>query len=62
YDQRDNIFDRFTEFRRKGSGSGLGLYIVKNLVDRYKGRIWIEDSVIGDYRYGTSFKMEFFSA
>ncbi|MFX0062218.1 MAG: PAS domain S-box protein [Candidatus Hermodarchaeota archaeon] len=57
-DQRKGIFDRFTEFRKKGKGSGLGLFIVKTLVDRYKGQIWIESRVPDDYTQGTRFKIQ----
>ncbi|MFX1535247.1 MAG: ATP-binding protein [Promethearchaeota archaeon] len=56
-DQRKTLFDRFTEFRKKGKGSGLGLFIVKTLVDRYGGQIWIESRVPGDYTQGTCFKI-----
>ncbi|MHA2298010.1 MAG: PAS domain-containing sensor histidine kinase [Candidatus Hodarchaeales archaeon] len=56
--ERDDIFERFNEFRKRGKGSGLGLYIVKTLVDRYSGRIWIEDRVKDDYTKGTRFVLE----
>ncbi|MHA2297180.1 MAG: sensor histidine kinase [Candidatus Hodarchaeales archaeon] len=56
--QREEIFDRFTTFRKEGKGSGLGLYIVKTLVERYKGKIWVESRVPGDYKMGTKFKIE----
>ncbi|MFX0093454.1 MAG: PAS domain S-box protein [Candidatus Hodarchaeota archaeon] len=55
--QRPGLFDRFTEFRKKGKGSGLGLFIVKTLVERYGGQIWIENRVADDYTQGTKFKM-----
>ncbi|OLS25193.1 MAG: Response regulator SaeR [Candidatus Heimdallarchaeota archaeon LC_3] len=38
---RDNIY------------SGVGLKIVKALMDRYRSQIWIEDRILGDYQQGT---------
>jgi len=48
------IFDRFTKFDYQGMnthGSGIGLSIVKRLVELLKGRIWF-NSIVG---IGTSF-------
>ena len=56
---REELFTRFSEFRKTGKGSGLGLYIVKNLVEKYNGRIWIESRVDSDYSQGTKMIMEF---
>ena len=50
---REKLFSRFTIFKNKGKGSGLGLYIVKTLVERYEGKVWIENTDPGDYRKGT---------
>ncbi|MHA2296708.1 MAG: PAS domain S-box protein [Candidatus Hodarchaeales archaeon] len=55
---REGIFERFSEFRKKGKGSGLGLFIVKTVVDRYNGKVWIESRDQGDYTRGTVVKME----
>ena len=57
-DEREGIFERYGEFRKKGKGSGLGLFIIKTLVERYNGKVWIENTVAGDYRKGTTFKIE----
>ncbi|MFX0093067.1 MAG: sensor histidine kinase, partial [Candidatus Hodarchaeota archaeon] len=56
--QREGLFERFTEFRKKGKGSGLGLFIVKTLVERYGGQIWIENRIPDDYTQGSCFKMK----
>ncbi len=34
---------------------GLGLYMVRTLVESYKGKVWVEDRVPGDYRKGSRF-------
>ncbi|MFX1538641.1 MAG: sensor histidine kinase, partial [Promethearchaeota archaeon] len=57
-EQRKRIFERFTEFRKKGQGSGLGMFIVKTLVERYRGNIWIESRVPNDYTQGTRIMIE----
>jgi signal transduction histidine kinase len=37
------------------SGAGLGLYIVRSLVDRYGGKVWVEDKVKGEHEKGSRF-------
>ena len=38
-----------------GKSMGFGLYLVKNLIDSYKGQIWVEDKVKGDSSKGSNF-------
>jgi PAS domain S-box-containing protein len=49
------LFNRFARGDTKARGSGLGLYLVRTLVEHYKGRIAVEDRVPGDYRQGVRF-------
>jgi signal transduction histidine kinase len=45
-DQQEFVFDRFyridNALSRKTQGAGLGLYIVKSIIDAHSGNIWID--------------------
>lgn len=47
-EEKEKVFDKFyrigNEDTRKSKGTGLGLYIVKNLVERHNGTIQIRDN------------------
>ncbi|MFX1376391.1 MAG: PAS domain S-box protein [Promethearchaeota archaeon] len=49
------IFKRGSKEKSSNGGMGLGLSLVKKTVDRYKGKIWVEDRVKGDYKKGSNF-------
>ncbi len=49
------IFVRFQTGEEKGSGKGLGLFIAKTLIERYGGKIWVEDRVKGNSSGGAAF-------
>jgi PAS domain S-box-containing protein len=52
---KDRLFRRFSRGDTKAKGSGLGLYLVKTLVEHYGGNIRIEDRVPGDCTKGARF-------
>lgn len=52
---KDKLFMRFQRGDTTAHGKGLGLYLVKMLVESYKGAIWVEDRVSGDYTKGARF-------
>src|SRR4051812_31423402 len=44
-DQLERVFDKFVRGRTGSvSGTGLGLYISRKIVDAHQGRIWVESS------------------
>jgi len=54
-DQKEAIFHRY-EQQKRGVGEGLGLYLVQILVERYGGRVWVEDRVPGHPEQGAAFR------
>jgi signal transduction histidine kinase len=52
---KSRLFNRFEHGGTPSSGKGLGLYLVRKLIEGYGGRVWVEDRVPGDYRQGSRF-------
>ncbi|HUL62913.1 MAG TPA: PAS domain S-box protein [Methanocella sp.] len=49
------LFSRFQRGDTKASGTGLGLFLARALVEGFRGRIRVEDRVPGDHTRGTRF-------
>jgi PAS domain S-box-containing protein len=49
---REKVFERFhrvdTSDTREAQGTGIGLYLVRHLVEMHGGQIWLERSVLGE--------------
>ncbi|WP_424356505.1 ATP-binding protein [Methanocella sp. MCL-LM] len=52
---KPGLFDIRQRGKARVSGKGLGLYIVKTLVDDFEGQVWVENRVPGDYTKGSRF-------
>jgi len=52
---KTQIFSRSWRGRTKSVGKGLGLFLVKRLVEDVQGRVWVEDRMRGDHRRGAKF-------
>ncbi len=55
-EMKEKLFHRFERGTRQGKGEGLGLFIVRALVERYGGKAWVEDRVPGHQEEGAAFK------
>ncbi|MDD2473375.1 MAG: PAS domain S-box protein [Methanoculleus sp.] len=53
---KESIFHRFERGRVDGCGDGLGLFIVRTLIERYGGTIRVEDRVEGRPDLGAAFR------
>ncbi|MBE0518955.1 MAG: HAMP domain-containing histidine kinase [Thermoplasmata archaeon] len=65
-DMKTKVFSRgFRDTKRleargmaaRSKGAGMGLSLVKSLVDRYKGRVWVENRVYVDHSMGSIFNV-----
>ena len=54
-DKKAVIFNRLNRGDTKARGTGLGLYIVKTLVESFGGNVSVEDRVPGDHTKGARF-------
>jgi signal transduction histidine kinase len=54
-DLKPRLFSRFQRGDTKAHGKGLGLYLVKTLVESYGGQVRVEDRVRGDSAQGARF-------
>jgi PAS domain S-box-containing protein len=54
-DIKASLFTRFRRGKTKAKGTGLGLFLVKMLVESFSGKIWVEDRVPGDFGKGSKF-------
>ncbi|MFX0081533.1 MAG: PAS domain-containing protein [Candidatus Hodarchaeota archaeon] len=53
--RKKSIFEKGKRKNLKSKGMGLGLSLVKKILESYKGDIWVEDRVQGDYKQGSNF-------
>jgi PAS domain S-box-containing protein len=60
-ERKIDLFQRGTPKKKNHtfSGMGLGLFLVKKVIDKYNGEIYVSDKVEGDYTQGTRFTLVF---
>ncbi len=57
--RKNTIFQRDFNHEIHTSGMGIGLSLVKEIVESYNGKIHVEDRVNGDYTKGVNFILKF---
>lgn len=52
---KEKVFLGTDKLDKRIGGMGLGLSLVKKIIEKYNGQIWIEDRIKGDYSNGSKF-------
>ena len=55
--KKNVVFGRFGATQERPPASGLGLSIVRAIVEAYHGLVWVEDRVLGDPSKGSVFRV-----
>lgn len=56
-DRKKTVFERFATGMTGVKGFGLGLSIVSTMVEKFDGKVWVEDRLEGDHSKGAVFKV-----
>ena len=54
-DRKEILFKELFERDKSKRGMGMGLTLIKKIVDKYDGKIWVEDRIKGNYQAGSNF-------
>ncbi|MBY9010417.1 MAG: PAS domain S-box protein [Candidatus Lokiarchaeota archaeon] len=54
-EMKEKVFQRGEVEKKDNFGLGLGLTLVKKIIENFNGDIWVEDKVAGDYSKGSNF-------
>ncbi|MEJ2278362.1 MAG: PAS domain S-box protein [Candidatus Lokiarchaeota archaeon] len=54
---KEKIFQRGYKKDHFTKGFGIGLALVKKIIDRFNGKIWVEDRFKGDFKRGSRFNI-----
>jgi signal transduction histidine kinase len=57
-DKKDLIFQKGYKKDNHVRGMGIGLSLVKKIIESYNGKIWVESRVKTDYSQGSNFVLE----
>lgn len=54
-ERKELLSDEDLTFKKSGEGMGLGLSLVKKIIDQFNGKMWMKDRTKGDHTKGSNF-------
>ncbi|MBD3196242.1 MAG: PAS domain S-box protein [Candidatus Lokiarchaeota archaeon] len=54
-EKKEIIFHKGKKDLKGSKGMGIGLSLVKVIIEKYQGKIWVEDRIEGNYKMGSKF-------